>query len=380
MAALARVGGRRIGVGAPAFLAFVALGLAAVFAALGGIYWDVTWHSEVGRESFWIPPHLFVYSGVNVLLFSALGGLVLAWRRAGSLRAALAGGVGVGFAVAVLGSALQIAAAPLDGMWHAAYGLDVTIWSPPHLMGIAGGMVAIYGLLGALGAGLDGADAGADTGDSVGAVGGARPLWRGVTAGEALGVGLFGAALSLSLFALGELDFHVGERDELFYPLLAGTLAAVPLMGAARFFGRPGAATAVALAYVLFRSSALLVVWAMGSSDHLTPPVFVLAPALAIDLALWWTRGRGVLAAAILAGPALVAGEWAFRALLGEQGWEPLRVLASLAVVTIVVAAGALAGERLGSLLRPGAHAAGVGEAGRDGGPGTRRGAGGGEH
>ena len=70
----------------------------------------------------------------------------------------------------------------------------------------------------------------------------------------------------------------------MYYPLLAGVLAAVPLMGAARFFGRPSAATAVALVYVLFRSSALLVVWAMGSYDHLTPPVFVLAPALAIDL------------------------------------------------------------------------------------------------
>lgn len=56
MAALARIGGRRVVVGASAFfLAFVALGLAAVFAAPGGIYWGVTWHSEIGRESFWIP-------------------------------------------------------------------------------------------------------------------------------------------------------------------------------------------------------------------------------------------------------------------------------------------------------------------------------------
>ena len=82
--------------------------------------------------------------------------------------------------------------------------------------------------------------------------------------------------------------------------------------------------------------------------------MFVLAPALAIDLALWWTGGRGVLPAALLAGPALVAGEWGLRALLGVGGWEPLRVLASLAVITLAVAAGALAGERLGSLLRPG--------------------------
>lgn len=346
MTAVAKVGDAEAGGHAPMF---VSLGLVAIFAALGGIYWDVTWHAVVGRESFWIPPHLFVYSGVGALLFAALGGLALARRRAGSLRAALAGGVGAGFAVAAFGPALQIAAAPLDDMWHRSYGLDVTIWSPPHLMGIAGGMVAIYGLLGVLGA----------ANFAGGGEGGTWPLWRGVTRGEALGLLLFGAALSLSLFALGELDFHLGGRDELFYPLLAGTLAAVPLMGAARYVGRPGAATAVALIYILFRSAALLVVWQMGSYEHLTPPVFVLAPALAIDLALWLTGGRGVLLAALLAGPALVVGEWGLRVLLGVQGWEPLRVAASLAVVTIVVAAGALAGERLGALLRPGQRVTG---------------------
>lgn len=340
MTAVAKVGDAEAGVHAPVF---VSLGLVAIFAALGGIYWDVTWHAVVGRESFWIPPHLFVYSGVGALLFAALGGS--RWPGGARARCAPRSRVGAGFAVAVLGPALQIAAAPLDDMWHRSYGLDVTIWSPPHLMGIAGGMVAIYGLLGVLGA----------ANFAGGGDGGTWPLWRGVTGGEALGLLLFGAALALSLFALGELDFHLGGRDELFYPLLAGTLAAVPLMGAARYVGRPGAATAVALVYILFRSAALLVVWQMGFYEHLTPPVFVLAPALAIDLALWLTGGRGVL----LAGPALVVGEWGLRVLLGVQGWEPLRVVASLAVITIVVAAGALAGERLGSLLRPGQRVTG---------------------
>ena len=323
-----------------------ALGLVAIFAALGGIYWDVTWHATIGRDSFWIPPHLFVYAGVNVLLLSGLGGIVLVWRRVGGLRAALADGVGAGFAVAALGPIVQIAAAPLDDLWHVRYGLDVTIWSPPHLMGIAGGMVGIYGLLAALGA--------------LGFPPWARnagPVWRRVSAPEVVALGLFGAALSLSMFALGELDFHLEGRDALFYPLLAGTLAAVPLMGAARYFGRPGAATTVALAYVLFRSSMLLVVWGMGSVEHLTPPVMVLAPALAIDLVLWRAGrnygGARVFGAALLVGPALLAGEWGLRALLGFGGWEPLEVLASMAVVAVAVAAGALAGDRLGSLLRP---------------------------
>lgn len=340
MATLARFGSAPIRLGA---LTAVFLGLIAVFAALGGIYWDVTWHATIGRDSFWIPPHLFVYSGVQVLLLSALGGLALAWRRAGSLRAALSQPVGIGFAVAALGPAIQIAAAPLDDLWHRTYGLDVMIWSPPHMMGIAGGMVGIYGLLVALGAEVEAEARGGE----------ARPLWRGIAGGEALGLLLFGAALSLSMFALAELDFHYGERDALFYPLLAGTLSAVPLMAAARYVNRPGAATAVALVYLLFRSSVLLIVWAMGSYEHLTPPVLVLVPALAIDLALWRTRGRGVLLAALLAGPALLVAEWISRALSGVPAWEPLQVAASLVVIVLTVTAGALAGDRLGSLMRP---------------------------
>ncbi|QIN80968.1 hypothetical protein GBA65_21145 (plasmid) [Rubrobacter marinus] len=206
-------------------------------------------------------------------------------------------------------------------------------------------MVGIYGLLAALGT----------SGLSLGARS-AAPVWRGVSGTEAVALGLFGAALSLSMFALGELDFHIEGRDALFYPSLAGVLAAVSLMGAARYFGRAGAATAVALVYLLFRSSMLLVVWGMGSVEHLTPPVMVLAPALAIDLVLWRAGrnfgGGRVLAAALLAGPALLGGEWALRALFDFGGWEPLEVAASLAAVTIAVATGALAGDRLGSLLR----------------------------
>lgn len=317
---------------------FIALGLVAILTALGGIYWDVTWHVTIGRESFWIPPHLLVYAGVTCLLLSALIGFTLTWRRAGQLRTALANPVGLGFVIAALGPIIQIIAAPLDDLWHQLYGLDVTIWSPPHLMGIVGGIVSIYGLLAALGSEIPSRDA--------------RPLWRGVAANEAIGLLLFSAALLLSMFTLSELDFHLERRDVLLYPLLAGTLAAVPLMGAARYIKRPGAATAVALCYTLFRALVLLIIWAMGSTDHLTPPVFVLAPALAIDLALRWSRQRGVLIAVLSIGPALLVGEWGYRAMFGASAWAPLGVVTSLTVITVTVALGGLAGDRLAGLLR----------------------------
>jgi hypothetical protein len=131
----------------------------------------------------------------------------------------------------------------------------------------------------------------------------------------------------------------------------AGALAAVPLMAAARYIGRPGTASAVALTYTVFRLLVLLLIWGMGSPEHLTPPVFVLAPALAIDLTLYLTRQRGVLVAALLSGPALLLGEWLSRAVFGDPAWEALEVATSLAAVTAAVAAGELAGYRLPSFM-----------------------------
>src|SRR5207245_426407 len=36
---------------------------------------------------------------------------------------------------------LTVIAAPIDDLWHRLFGLDVTLWSPPHLLGLAGGVL-----------------------------------------------------------------------------------------------------------------------------------------------------------------------------------------------------------------------------------------------
>ena len=323
---------RVVGTGAQAF---GTLGIVAVFVALAGVYWDVSWHVVIGRETFWVPPHRLIYAGTAAFFVSTVCALLLTRRRAGSLRAT--GRAGAGFAVGALGSIIQVSAAPLDGLWHERYGLDVTVWSPPHLMGLAGALVGIYGLASALGGGMSRGDGRVPFG------------WAGVNV-----LLLFAAALSLSLFALGPLDFRLDRRDVLFYPLLAGPLAAVPLVAAARLTGRFGAATAVALIYTAFRLLALGIFVGMGAFENPGPPVFVLLAAVTVDLALLGKRqGRGVLGAALLFGPALVLGEWAFRALLPVENWEPLQVVASLAIISVAATAGALAGDRLQELMRP---------------------------
>jgi hypothetical protein len=52
-----------------------------------------------------------------------------------------------GFHLAAWGMALTVLAAPIDDLWHRLFGLDVTLWSPPHLLGIAGGVVNSWGCL-----------------------------------------------------------------------------------------------------------------------------------------------------------------------------------------------------------------------------------------
>src|SRR5215207_9383707 len=44
-----------------AWLAYVA-----VFAAvciMVGVYWDISWHMSIGRDSFWTPAHLLIQAG-----------------------------------------------------------------------------------------------------------------------------------------------------------------------------------------------------------------------------------------------------------------------------------------------------------------------------
>jgi len=106
-----------------------------------GVQWDIQWHVLIGRDSFWIPPHLMTYAGVALTVLISFG--ILAWdtaRGAGSVRV-----LGLrstrGFHLAAWGIAITVLAAPFDDFWHRMFGLDVTLWSPPHLLGILGSVI-----------------------------------------------------------------------------------------------------------------------------------------------------------------------------------------------------------------------------------------------
>jgi len=107
-----------------------------------GAYWDVQWHSTVGRDSFWIPPHDLLYSGVA---FAGLLGLWFTWRD--GIGRAPGRAWPWGWTLSMLGAGMLVSAAPFDELWHRLYGIDVTIWSPPHMAGVFGGLAIAWGLV-----------------------------------------------------------------------------------------------------------------------------------------------------------------------------------------------------------------------------------------
>jgi uncharacterized membrane protein YjfL (UPF0719 family) len=52
-----------------------------------------------------------------------------------------------GAQITAWGIALTVIAAPIDDLWHRLFGIDVTLWSPPHLLGILGAAINTVGCL-----------------------------------------------------------------------------------------------------------------------------------------------------------------------------------------------------------------------------------------
>jgi len=128
---------------------------AVVFAAacvMVGVYWDISWHMTIGRDTFWTPAHLLIQAGGLIAGISS-GYVALKTTFAGTPAEREASVSFWGFRaplgawVSIWGCAAMVSSAPFDNWWHDAYGLDVQIISPPHMI-LALGIVAIT--LGAL--------------------------------------------------------------------------------------------------------------------------------------------------------------------------------------------------------------------------------------
>ena len=120
--------------------------IAVACSVVGGV-WDISWHESVGRDTFWTPAHLLIQL-CGVLSGFGCGYLILSttFRKDSPLRAnsvSIWGFRGpLGAFLCAWGAVGMITSAPFDNWWHNAYGLDVKILSPPHIL-LALGMTGI---------------------------------------------------------------------------------------------------------------------------------------------------------------------------------------------------------------------------------------------
>ena len=109
-----------------------------------GVEWDISWHSSIGRDTFWSPPHIAIYLG-GILAGLTAAYIVLRqtfilndmptvkfWGFKGPMACW----------ITIWGTIAMLTSAPFDDWWHNAYGLDVKILSPPHVV-LAMGIAAI---------------------------------------------------------------------------------------------------------------------------------------------------------------------------------------------------------------------------------------------
>lgn len=134
------------------FRLLVAIAVLKLGNLFGGI-WDIQWHVAIGRDSLWIPPHLLVMAAFVLGLGLVIVALVHETRlarsgvhlegtsRLGPIYAPLAFfGVFLGYAGALLSGGF-------DELWHEIFGIDVTLWSPPHLAIMLCTMIVDFSLL-----------------------------------------------------------------------------------------------------------------------------------------------------------------------------------------------------------------------------------------
>ncbi len=247
-----------------------------------GVIWDISWHRTIGRDTFWTPAHLGIYLG------GVVSGLTCAWLALHTTFAASPAERAVavrfwgfrapfGAWVSIWGAIAMLTSAPFDDWWHNAYGLDVKIISPPHMVLAAGiGAIQAGAMLMAL----------------------ASQNRAGGTRRELNRLFLLGASLLVLLAATVATEYtqRWDMHQSLFYQVASGVFVFF-LVSAARAARTKWPATTVALVYSALTMVMLLVLPLFPGEPLLGPifvqvdrfmppdfPLLLVAPALVIDI------------------------------------------------------------------------------------------------
>jgi hypothetical protein len=289
----------------------------AAVAVMIGVYWDISWHMTIGRDTFWTPAHLLIQAGGLVAGLSS--GYVALRTTFGGDRAAHDAAVSfwgfrapLGAWVCIWGCLAMVASAPFDNWWHDAYGLDVRIVSPPHtVLALGIGAIGVGALLLAL------------AWQNRAGPRQRRAMWLLIVAGAVL---LMDRAVMLTEFSFRS-RMHTGEYYRL--ALLAYPMAIV-MMSRASKLKWGGTLTAAA-----FMGGMLALMWFLQlfpAEPKLGPiyqqvthmvtmafPPLLVVPALATDVVMQRVRARPLILAPILSAAFLLtflAVQWPFASFL----------------------------------------------------------------
>ena len=311
---------------------YVWLGALAVTSASIGGAWDVSWHRSIGRDTFWTPAHLAIQAcGVIAAFICGYLILVDTFGKSEKLRAASVNVLGfrapLGAFIAAWGGIAMITSAPFDNWWHAAYGLDVKIVSPPHTLLILGMRAVSVGVLFLILAAMNRAS----SDETLSGQHTYKQLQR-------LFLYVGGLIVSGQMFFLIEYTWDIQLHSAIAYIAMgiAVPLVLAMLSQASRY---KWAATTAAAVYMIFVISEILILPLFPAQPklgpvfdpitHLVPakfPILIIVPALALDL-LWqktksWKPWKIALASGFLFIAVLTIVEWPFANFLLSKASE----------------------------------------------------------
>ena len=286
-------------------------------AMMVGVYWDISWHMSIGRDSFWTPAHLLIQAGG--LIAGLTSGWVAMRTTFGSDPIAKANAVSfwgfrapLGAWVCIWGCLAMVTSAPFDDWWHNAYGLDVRIISPPHtVLALGIGAIGVGALL------LTLAWQNRETRYR------RLATWLFLVAGALL---LMDRAIMLTEFS-GKNQQHTGSFFRV--SMLAYPLAVVVMAKASKL------KWAATLTSAIFMGIMLVLMWTIQqfpATPKLGPiyqnithmvamafPVLIVVPAVGVDLVMQRVRARPLVLAPLLSAVFLtlfIAVQWPFATFL----------------------------------------------------------------
>lgn len=312
-------------------------GLLVLLVAAMGLYWDVAWHVDLGRDELLLnPSHTMILLGLGGLMYAAVIATTFASLDKANTGIKYRSLVIPWSAIALFSLGLGgVASFPFDELWHRAYGIDVTLWSPTHLQLLGGGgfaTIAVWMMI------AEGAR-------------GSTPT----KTGRFIHIMAAGACLMGITIFQGEFEFLVVQFQMAYYPILV-MLSAGFVLVAARIALGPWGALKTTLFYLGVRGFLVLIV--SGALNHTVVGFATyLVPALCVEAAAFIAKPENRLKFALTAGALVgtigLAAELAWMPLSGWMEVTPALLPKALPLSFVAAFAGSLIGARMGRVFDP---------------------------